>query len=142
VGLANTPEFKSTIKNYAKFIIGSGIISGIFLLSFPERIILLVFGGKYLASAVPLSILAMNVIVVSINVFLGNPMIAWGKQKEYAIAISFGALTNIILNFILIPRYSYIGAAFATLLSEVAVFVGLFYLFNKFTTGLLFKKKL
>lgn len=140
VGLANTPVFKSTIKNYAKFIIGSGIISGIFLLSFPERIMLLVFGGKYLASAVPLSILAMNVIVVSINVFLGNPMIAWGKQKEYAIAISFGALTNIILNFILIPRYSYIGAAFATLLSEVAVFVGLFYLFNKFTAGLLYKK--
>ncbi len=82
----------------------------------------------------------MNTIVVSVNIFLGNPMMAWGKQKEYAIAISFGAITNIILNFILIPKYSYIGAAFATLLSEVAVFIGVFYLFNKFTSGFLYKK--
>lgn len=140
VGLKDTEEFKSTMKNYAKFILGSGIVSGVVLLSFSERIILLVFGENYLASAVPLSILAMNVIVISINVFLGNPMMAWGKQKEYAMAITLGAVTNIILNFILIPKYSYIGAAFSTLLSEIAVFIGLFYLFNKFTTGLLKKK--
>ena len=140
VGLRANEEFKITIKNYAKFVLGSGIVSGIFLLSFSERIILLVFGGSYLAAALPLSILAMNVIVVSLNVFLGNPMMAWGKQREYAIAIAFGAISNIILNFVLIPKYSYIGAAFATLLSEVAVFIGLFYLFNKFTAGLLYLK--
>ena len=140
VGLRANEEFKITIKNYAKFVLGSGIVSGIFLLSFSERIILLVFGGSYLAAALPLSILAMNVIVVSLNVFLGNPMMAWGKLREYAIAIAFGAISNIILNFVLIPKYSYIGAAFATLLSEVAVFIGLFYLFNKFTAGLLYLK--
>lgn len=140
VGLRANEEFKITIKNYAKFVLGSGIVSGIFILSFSERIILLVFGGSYLAAALPLSILAMNVIVVSLNVFLGNPMMAWGKQREYAIVIAFGAISNIILNFILIPKYSYIGAAFATLLSEVAVFIGLFYLFNKFTAGLLYLK--
>lgn len=140
VGLSKSQEFKDTMKNYAKFIIGSGIVSGVVLLSFPERIILIVFGENYLASAVPLSILAMNIIVISINVFLGNPMMAWGKQKEYSIAVTFGAVSNIILNFILIPRYSYIGAAFATLLSEIAVFIGLLYLFNKFTAGLLYKK--
>ncbi len=141
VGLINTSEFKSTIKNYAKFILGSGFISGVILLSFPEQIILVVFGEKYLASSVPLSILAMNVIMVSINTFLGNPLIAWNKQKDYAIAISFGAIANIILNFILIPKYSYIGAAFATLLSELAVFVGVFYLFNKFTSRLFAKNR-
>ena len=140
VGLRNSQEFKDTMKNYAKFILGSGIVSGIVLLSFSESIILLIFGENYLASAVPLSILAMNIIVISINVFLGNPLIAWGKQKQYSIAVTFGAVSNIILNFVLIPKYSYIGAAFATLLSEVAVFIGLFYLFNKFTSGLLFKK--
>lgn len=138
-GLTHSQEFKDTMKNYAKFIFGSGIISGIVLLSFSERIIILIFGENYLASAVPLAILAMNIIVISINVFLGNPMMAWGKQKQYSIAVTLGAVSNIILNFVLIPKYSYIGAAFATLLSEVAVCIGLFYLFNKFTSGLLFK---
>jgi O-antigen/teichoic acid export membrane protein len=141
VGLNNSKEFKDTLKNYAKFVLSSGIVIGVILLFFSERIVLLVFGEGYLASSLPLSILAVNAIVISFNVFLGNPMMAWGKQKEYAIAISFGALTNIILNIILIPNYSYRGAAVATVLSEIAVFIGLFYLFNKFTAGLFTKYK-
>jgi O-antigen/teichoic acid export membrane protein len=72
-------------------------------------------------------------LVISVNIFFGNPLIAWGKQKEYSIAIAFGAVTNIILNILLIPKYSYIGASLATLMAEVAVFVGVFYLFNKYT---------
>lgn len=136
VGLISSREFKDTMINYAKFVIGSGIVIGVTLLFFSERIVLLVFGESYLASSLPLSILAVNAIVISFNVFLGNPMMAWGKQKEYAIAISFGALANIILNLILIPKYSYIGAAIATLISEITVFIGLFYLFNKFTAEL------
>jgi O-antigen/teichoic acid export membrane protein len=137
VGLTNTHEFRSTMKSYAKFILGSGIAAGIFLLTFSDRVVMVVFGKNYLASVAPLSILAMNIIMVSINVFLGNPMMAWGKQKQYAIAISVGAVTNIIFNFALIPKYTYLGAAFATLLAEISVSIGLFILFNKFTRGLL-----
>jgi O-antigen/teichoic acid export membrane protein len=142
VGFNKSKELKDTMKNYAAMIIGSGIVTGIGLLFFSERIVLLIFGEKYLASSLPLSILAMNAIVISFNVFLGNPMMAWGKQKEYAIAISFGALANVILNIILIPKYSYIGAAYATLSSEICVLIGLFYLFNKFATGLFIKHKI
>ncbi len=141
IGLSKSREFRDTMKNYGKIIIGLGIVTGIFLLMFSERIVLLVFSESYLASSLPLSILAINVIIISINVCLGNPMTAWGKQKEYAVAIMFGAIANIILNLILIPKYSYIGAAYATVLSEVAVFIGLFYLFNKFTAGL-FRKSI
>jgi O-antigen/teichoic acid export membrane protein len=140
VGLKDSLEFKATIKNYAKFMFGTGIVSGIILFIFSERIVFLVFGENYLNAAKPLSILSFNVLMVSINMFFGNPVMAWGKNKEYAVAITFGAITNIILNFILIPKYSYIGAAYATLLSEVAVFIGVLYLFNKFTSGLLYKK--
>ena len=61
----------------------------------------------------------------------------WEKQKSYSIAITFGAIVNIILNLLLIPKYSYNGAALATLLSEVVVFIGVFYLFNKNLKGLL-----
>lgn len=136
VGLTDSQEFRNTIRNYAKSILGLGIVIGIILLLFSERIILLVFGKSYLAASVPLMILSVNIMVISVNVFLGNPMTAWGKQKEYSLAIAVGAAANVILNFILIPKYSYVGAAFATLASEVAVFIGLFYLFKKFTANL------
>jgi len=72
-------------------------------------------------------------LVISMNIFFGNPLIAWGKQKQYSIAIAIGAAANIILNILWIPKYTYIGASMATLLSETAVFTGVFYLFNKYT---------
>lgn len=136
VGLQNSSEFRLIMRNYGKFIIGTGIVAGVILLSFTERIIVLVFGLSYIASAAPLSVLAINIMIVSINIFLGNPMMAWGKNKEYSFAITMGAVSNIILNVVLIPKYSYAGAALATLFSEISVMIGLFYLFRKFTANL------
>ncbi len=122
---------KRTIRNFGVMMFGSGvIISGVVFL-FAEIAIGLIFGDKYSGAVIPLMLLALNLLVISVNVFFGNPLTVWGKQKVYAVAITLGAVINVILNIILIPKYSYNGAAFATLLSEVVVFVGVFYLFNK-----------
>jgi O-antigen/teichoic acid export membrane protein len=45
-----------------------------------------------------------------------------GKQRYTAKVVAASAVLNLILNFILIPRYSFVGAAFATLASEVFTF--------------------
>jgi len=110
---------------------GSGAIISLFIFIFADTSVRFFFGEKYLAAISPLMILSLNVLVIAVNVFFGNPLTVWGKQKAYSVAITFGAISNIILNFALIPRYSFNGAALATLLSEVVVFWGVFYLFNK-----------
>ena len=133
IGLKNNVDFKRLIKNYFLFLFTAGVISTIILFFFKDFLINSIFGENYKNATLPLSILAMNAIVIAVNIFFGNPLIAWGKQKEYSIAILFGAITNIIFNILLIPNYSYNGAAFATLLSEVAVFVGVIFLFSKHT---------
>lgn len=133
IGLINSLEFRNIIRQYAILMLSSGILVTSIIYFNASRIIEIVFGNQYNKAAAPLSILALNLLVISINIFFGNPLIAWGKQKEYSIAIAFGAVTNIILNILLIPKYSYIGASLATLMAEVAVFVGVFYLFNKYT---------
>ncbi len=133
IGLSNSLEFKNIIKQYAFLMISSGIIIAAIIFFNAAEIIKIVFGNQYAAAKVPLLILALNLLVISINILFGNPLITWGKQKQYSIAIAFGAVTNIVLNILFIPRYSYIGASFATLMSEVVVFIGVFYLFNKNT---------
>lgn len=90
----------------------------------------LIFGHEYISASIALKILALNISVVSVNVLFGNPLTAWGKQKQYSFVIVAGALANVFLNFILIPKYSFNGAALATLLSEFIVFVGVLILFN------------
>jgi O-antigen/teichoic acid export membrane protein len=122
---------RKTIHNYGIMIFGFGIIISGFIFGSAKHSITIIFGKDYLNAIVPLMILSLNILVISVNVFLGNPLTVWGKQKVYSVAITFGAIINIILNLVLIPEYSYSGAALATLLSEVVVFFCVLYLFIK-----------
>ena len=114
---------------YYIFMIFIGVFLGIIVYLYASEIIVLIFGNSFLSSVLPLKILALNTIIVGVNMTLGEPITVWGKQKQYLIAVSMGAFTNIILNLIFIPKFSYNGAAFTTLLSELSVFIILSYLF-------------
>ena len=43
------------------------------------------------------------------------------RQKQYSISVILGAITNLIFNFIFIPKFLSIGAAIATLIAEIVV---------------------
>ncbi len=130
IGLTKSKEFKKVISQYAVLMLTTAIIISAIYYFNSKTIIEILFGQRFTDSIFPLSILSINIFVIGANMFFGNPLIAWGKQKKYSIAIALGAASNIILNILLIPKYSYLGAAYATLISEVVVFVGVFILFN------------
>ena len=48
-------------------------------------------------------------------------MIAVGKNKEYTISVCVGAAVNFVLNLILIPKYSALGAVIATVSAESTI---------------------
>ena len=50
-----------------------------------------------------------------------------GKQKEYTKSVTIGALSNLILNIILIKLFQSIGAAIASVISEIFVFAVQYY---------------
>ncbi len=131
---------KKTLRNFGIMMLGSGLIISLFIFFTSHIVIQIIFGDKYIGAIIPLMLLALNIIVISVNIFFGNPLTVWGKQKVYSVAITIGAIVNVVLNIILIPKYSYNGAAFATLLSEAIVFVGVFFLFNKNLKSILNKK--
>ncbi len=137
IGLKNSSEFREIIKQYAVFIFSTAVIITSVIFFNARYIVEFIFGNYFIKAEIPLLILSLNILVTGINIFFGNPLIAWGKQKQYSIAITFGAITNTVLNIIFIPHYTYLGAALATLFSEVAVFIGVVYLFNKYTYKLL-----
>ncbi len=117
---------------YFNYQIITGVTIMTLSLIFSPLIINLFLGGKYIPSIIPLRILSINILIVSISFAFGNPLIAWRKQKYHTISLAAGALTNIGLNFILIPQYSYIGAAYATVVSEIVVCTLLVYFFYKY----------
>jgi O-antigen/teichoic acid export membrane protein len=110
-----------------KAIVGAGIpVSvGSFLLS--EKIILFLFGPQYQNSITALKILSFLIIFSYLNGLGGYFLTSINRQALIAKILAFTAGINIILNLILIPQYSYIGAASATVVSEILFFL-LFFL--------------
>lgn len=140
IGLTKTSEFKNNFFQYAMLMSITAIVLSWLLFLLSSFLVEFIFGYRYMDADLPLEIFSINVLVVGINMLIGNPLIAWGKQNRYLIAIGMGAISNVILNFILIPKFSYNGAAIATVLSEMIVFLGLIYFFLKYTSSIFFRR--
>jgi O-antigen/teichoic acid export membrane protein len=83
------------------------------------QIIQLVYGPSYQASILPLQILIWSVFTVYFNCPFAFCLLACDRQKEYMYSVIAGAIVNLILNFMLIPKYSMLGASVATMVCEV-----------------------
>lgn len=81
------------------------------------------YGSGWDASATVFRILIFNTILIWTNGLVAHGLLASGKEKRYFIGVTIGAALNLCLNLVLIPRFGMIGAAAATIVSELAVFV-------------------
>jgi PST family polysaccharide transporter len=96
---------------------GAALLLSIPIAALSKQIVLLLFKAPF-ADAAP--ILAVH-IWSSVFVFLGTAQEAW-NLAEGLVRLSFirtvtGALMNVLLNLVLIPKYGGVGAAWATLIS-------------------------
>jgi O-antigen/teichoic acid export membrane protein len=83
-----------------------------------SQIIQLVYGLSYQPSVLPLKILIWSVFTVYFNCSFAFCLLACDKQKEYMYSVLAGAIVNLILNFLLIPKYDMLGASIATITCE------------------------
>jgi O-antigen/teichoic acid export membrane protein len=106
------------------------LISGALILS-SKDLILIIYGDLYANATSALNLLAISMLCVFINTIFLAPLLYTGFHKQYLYAIMAGAVVNIILNIIVIPLYSYNGAAMVTVVSNVCIAVCGFFLFKK-----------
>ncbi|MGB2728537.1 MAG: flippase [Halobacteriota archaeon] len=89
------------------------------LVLFPDVVLNLLFGSRYIGASLALQILA---IAFFCNAALGFPystLIVIGKSKFLMYVFLISAIINIILNIVLIPPMGIVGAAIASALSVV-----------------------
>jgi O-antigen/teichoic acid export membrane protein len=89
-------------------------------------VIQLFYGKEYLPTAGLLIVLIWSEVPIFFAAALGSAMIAKGLQRYMPIGAGLGAVMNIMLNLIWIPRYGAMGASWATVISYSAS--GIFYL--------------
>jgi len=108
---------------YLFMIVVPLVISVIFL---ADKFIVYLYTDNFTKSILILQILIIAGGLNFISYIFGYFLQATNKQTPFAFVVAFGTIVNITLNFFLIPHYSYIGAAMATVVTEIICFV-LFY---------------
>jgi len=103
------------------FVITSSLNLIIFLFSLP--IISMIYGVNYIESHQILQILLGANLLVSLSLIFTSIIDAKNQQKTNVLIMSLALLFNIILNMILIPKYSNFGAAIATFISSAFLFL-------------------
>jgi len=105
-----------------EFVIMLSIPGTVGLILLSDSIIGLFVGNTYEPSIRIMQILSPLLLLISLSHLLGvNYLIATGKEKIVLISTSFGAILNIILNYLFIPSMLANGAALSTLIAEFSV---------------------
>ncbi len=108
-------------------LIGVPMTLGVMLLA--QDTLAFLFGTCYLPGADAMKILAVTIFAVFGNLPFGVLLLALHREKKYTLSVTGGAAVNLVLNLILIPLFGIVGAAAATLASELIVWAAyLFYL--------------
>ena len=98
------------------------LIVGVFFCS--DYAVTLLYGNAYIRSARVLKILSLTIMVSPIGYLLGSRvMLVTNNEDKMPFCVGAGAIANVILNWILIPRYMEYGAAVASVISETVVMI-------------------
>jgi O-antigen/teichoic acid export membrane protein len=102
---------------------GASILAGpIFELVYPQ---------SYLPGAAALKVLIWALALMFVNSLQIAHLIARDHKKQLMYITGLGAVLNIALNFVLIPKYSFTGAASATVITETVTGIGFFYILRR-----------
>lgn len=111
--------FEFNVTRFYSVIIYFSLIQCIGITIFAELIVKILYGEQYFASVNVLRL----IVWYSTFSYLGSVRNVWilaeEKQKYLWVINLSGALTNVALNFIFIPIWGIIGAAFASLVTQI-----------------------
>ncbi len=115
--LANEPisKIKDSIKYLTKKLLLITVPVTITIILFPQILLNLFYGKEYIEASLALRIIALTVIF-SQPIFWANPLLlALGRAGTKNIINIASTIVYVILLFLLVPDYSFIGAAWAYL---------------------------
>ena len=82
------------------------------------RLIVFIYSDSFIQSGLALQILIWSELFIFLAVATGFMLNSINREKYFAIYTALAALVNIVLNFILIPGYGFVGASIATVISQ------------------------
>lgn len=123
-----TDSFKGLIRGTLRLVITASVMTAVYFAVFAEDIITVLAGGDFAGAAGSLRILMPALVIIVVSNVIGMQMLVpMDREKPVAAAAAAGAVTDLVLNFVLIPKLASAGAAAATLAAELIVLLCLMY---------------
>ncbi len=127
--LTSKKRFSVIIENIMKYFYYMTIPLAFGTTILARDIMSLIYGNDYLFATVALQVLIWSVIFKFQMYSMGLALNSMNKEKVTMRATIMSLLLNVILNFFLIPKYSFVGASITTVFSEIVYFAyGFFHL--------------
>lgn len=120
----NYTDYKKVINQFINYIYVLAIpcVVGIILLS--DEVMFILGGEEFLPAGISLQIISAIVLITSIGAWQVNQILIPYKLENVAFYLQCSAAAlSIILNIILIPKYSYVGTAVAWVIVEFFLLV-------------------
>jgi O-antigen/teichoic acid export membrane protein len=116
-----TAEIVRTYHVVSKWTVLAALPLFLLLVTFPGAVIGATFGEEYVAGGVALAILSLGFFVHVGSGPTGISLMSFGLTRRIMYFNTTTAAANAALNFVLVPRFSYVGAAVATTVGYVVM---------------------
>ncbi|MTK63825.1 MAG: flippase [Methanobacterium sp.] len=118
---SSSESLKLLYERYFKYMLIAGIPLGLGTSILAKQVILLLYGTGFDESVAALQILVWTVVFTFAGASFTQLLQSINKQIIITKISLFCLCVNIVLNLILIPPYSYVGASIATLITEIVL---------------------
>jgi O-antigen/teichoic acid export membrane protein len=116
---ANPAEFQAILERSLRWLTILALPVGIGGVAWARPAVFLLFGPAYANAVVPLQVLACSAALVILRGTYRQALNAAGRQDLDLRCATIATGLNVALNLVLIPYFGIVGAATATLLSEI-----------------------
>jgi len=122
-------SFTSTYGKSVKYLLYLALPMALTVTLLSRTIVNLVYGSEFSGSVIALQILIWAAAIMYVTMVQGTTIVTADRQMFSFKVCAVTAVLNVILNLIMIPKYSYIGASATTVATEAfGLFVGIFFL--------------
>ena len=114
-------SLRDTSTHSLRYMLYFALPMAFFVTLWAKPIVSLLFGSAFDPSVTALQVLIWAAALMYLAILLGNVLFAANLQRVSLILISAAVAVNVSLNVLLIPKYSYFGASFATVATEASL---------------------
>ena len=116
-----------SVSHAMKFFLSVGAV---FFL-FANELILIFFGTEYQPAATAMRIIVISEVLSGFYFWIDGVEMALDRLRQRMIRVTFCSVSYVAALFVLVPSYSYQGAAVATLVPSILILGFSFFLFNE-----------